>query len=131
MVKDFSVKFEVDNFNGKNNFKLQKLKMHDFSMEQELQKALTGNTKRPMSTIDDNQEDVDERDISTIRLHLVDNVVFNIIRKETTTCMEMTRETLHEKICDKWNLFEEAIVCFKNERIYQNLSFILMFSILL
>ena len=105
--------------------------MHDFSMEQELQKSLTGNTKRPMSTIEGKQEDVDERDISTIRLHLVDNVIFNIIREETTTCMEMTRETLHEKICDKWNLFEEAVVFFTNERIYQNLSFILMFSILL
>ena len=105
--------------------------MHDFSVEQGLQKALEGNTKRPMSTIDSNQEDVDETDLSTIPLHLVEKVIFNIIREETTTCMEMTREALHEKICDKWNLFEEAIVCFTNERIYQNLSFILMFSILL
>jgi len=42
MAKMQSLKFEIEKFNGKNNFELWKLKMQDLLVQQGLQKALAG-----------------------------------------------------------------------------------------
>ena len=47
MAKVFNVEFKVDKFNGKNNFKLWKLKMHKLLVQQGLHKELAGKKKRP------------------------------------------------------------------------------------
>jgi hypothetical protein len=47
MVKMQSSKFEIENFSGKNNFELWKLKMHDLLMQQGVVKALLGKEKQP------------------------------------------------------------------------------------
>jgi hypothetical protein len=64
---------------------------------------------------------MDVRALNTIWLCLEDDVLFNIIGEETITwLMEKNGETLYEKILDKLNLIEEAIVQFMNEGRYQN-----------
>jgi hypothetical protein len=47
MVKMLSSKFEVEKFSGKRNFDLWKLKMRDLLVQQGLQKALVGKSKKP------------------------------------------------------------------------------------
>jgi hypothetical protein len=41
------LKFEVEKFSGKNNFELWKLKMQYLLVQQWLQKALAGKSKKP------------------------------------------------------------------------------------
>jgi hypothetical protein len=43
------LKFEVEKFSGKNNFELWKLKMQYFLVQQWLQKALAGKSKKPIA----------------------------------------------------------------------------------
>lgn len=45
MVKIMNIKFEVEKFNGKNNFQLWKLNMHDLLVQQGLHKTLDGKGK--------------------------------------------------------------------------------------
>jgi hypothetical protein len=66
MKKVQSSKFEVEKFNDKNNFELWKLKMQDLLVQQGLQKALAGKTKKPTSMTDEDWEDLDARALSTI-----------------------------------------------------------------
>jgi hypothetical protein len=47
MAKMQSSKFEVEKFSVKNNFELWKLKMQDLLVQQRLQKALVGKSKKP------------------------------------------------------------------------------------
>ena len=53
MAKMSSSKFEIEKFSGKNNFELWKLKIRDRLVQQELQKALDGKRKRPVTMLDD------------------------------------------------------------------------------
>ena len=72
-------KFEIEKFNGKNNFELWKLKMRDLFVQQVLQRALAENWKRPLTMTEDEWEDLDSKALSTICLCLVGDVLFNII----------------------------------------------------
>ena len=74
-----STKFEIEKFNGKNNFELWKLKMRDLLVQQGLQRALDGKRKKPLIMTDDEWEDLDAKALSTICLCLADDVLFNII----------------------------------------------------
>lgn len=71
MVKVSNARFEVDKFNGKNNFELWKLKMHDLLVQQGLHKALVGKLKKLADVSEEDQEDLAF-------------VLFNIVREETT-----------------------------------------------
>jgi hypothetical protein len=97
MEKVHSSKFEVEKFNGKNRFALWKLKMWDLLVQKGLQKALVGKTKKPTSMTDEDWEDLDARALSTIRLCLEDEVLFNIIEEETTTGLWNILESLYMK----------------------------------
>jgi hypothetical protein len=54
-------------------------------VQQGLQKELAGKKKKPTSMTGEDWEDLDVRDLSTIRLCLVDEVLFNIAEEETKT----------------------------------------------
>jgi hypothetical protein len=95
MAKVQSSKFEVEKFSGKNSFALWKLKMRDLLVQQGLQKALAGKTKKPTSMTDEDWEDLDARALSTIRLCLADEVLFNIVEEETTTGLWNRLESLY------------------------------------
>jgi hypothetical protein len=58
-------------------------------------KALTGKTKRPAGMIDEDREDLDSTALSFICLCLADEVLFNIIRDETTIGLWSIMEILY------------------------------------
>ena len=84
MKKMQSAKFEIEKFNGKNNFEIWKVKMHDLLVQQGVVKALLGKTKQLASIIDEDWDEMDVRALSSIRLCLADDVLFNIVTEKTT-----------------------------------------------
>jgi hypothetical protein len=48
-----SAKFKIEKFNGKNNFKIWKVKMHDMLVQEGLVKALLGKENQPLTITDD------------------------------------------------------------------------------
>jgi hypothetical protein len=95
MAKMQSSKFEVEKFSGKSNFELWKLKMRDLLVQQGLQKALAFNTKKPATVKNEEWEDLDEKSLSTIRLCLADDVLFNIVGEDTTSGLWSKMESLY------------------------------------
>jgi hypothetical protein len=95
MAKMQSSKFEVENFSGKNNFELWKLKMHDLLVQQGMVKDLLEKTKQPATITDDDWDEMDARALSAIRLCLVDDVLFNIVLKKTTVGLWTKLESLY------------------------------------
>ena len=59
MAKISNAKFEVEKFNGKNNFELWKLKARVMLVQQGLHRALDGKGKKPARMDDDDWEDLD------------------------------------------------------------------------
>ena len=95
MAKMQSLKFEVEKFSGKSNFELWNLKMRDLLVQQGLQKALPGKSKKPTAMTNEEWEDLDAKDLSTIRLCLVDDVLFNIVGEDTTSGLWSKLESLY------------------------------------
>ena len=90
-----STKSEIEKFNGKNNFELWKLKMRDLLVQQGLQRALDGKRKKPLTITDDEWEDLDAKALSTIRLCLADDVLFNIIGETLAASLWNKLESLY------------------------------------
>jgi hypothetical protein len=84
MKKMQSAKFEIEKLNGKNNFEIWKVKMHDMLVQQGMVKALLGKEKQPASITDEDLDEMDARALSAICLCLTDNVLFNIVTEKTT-----------------------------------------------
>jgi hypothetical protein len=95
MEKVQSSKFEVEKFNGKNKFALWKLKMRDLLVQQGLQKALAGKSKKPTSMTDEDWEDLDARSLGIVRLCLAYELLFNIAKETTTTGLWTKLESLY------------------------------------
>ena len=95
MAKMQSLKFEVEKLSGKNNFELWKLKMWDLLVQQELQKALVGKSKKPTTMMEWEWEDLDAKALSTIHLCLADEVLFNIVGEDTTSSLWSKLESLY------------------------------------
>lgn len=76
MDKMTNAKFEVEKFTGNNNFALLKLKVQYLSMQQGSHKASDGVRKKPASMTYLDWDHLDARALSTIRLFLVDEVLF-------------------------------------------------------
>jgi hypothetical protein len=95
IAKMQSSKFEVEKFSGKSNFELWKLKMRDLMVQQGLQKALVGKSKKPTAMMNEEWEDLDAKSLSTIHLCLVDDVLFNIVGEDTTSGLWSKLESLY------------------------------------
>lgn len=95
MAKISNAKFEVEKFNGKNNFELWKLKARDMLVQQGLHRALDGKAKKPAGMDDDDWEDLDMRALSSIRLCLADEVLFNIVGEKTAAGIWSRLESLY------------------------------------
>eukprot|EP00253_Pinus_taeda_P002744 PITA_02744 len=52
MAKTQSARFEIEKFNGKNNFEIWKVKMHDLLVQHGVAKALLGKSKQPYNITD-------------------------------------------------------------------------------
>jgi hypothetical protein len=79
MEKMMNCEFKVEKFNGKSKYELWKLKMRYLLVQQGLHKALYDKWKKPATMIDEVWEDLDARALRTIRLYLVNAILFNII----------------------------------------------------
>jgi hypothetical protein len=66
------------NLMEKTKFELWKLKMKDFLVQQGLEKALVGRSKKPTSMKNDECDDLDTTKLSIICLFLTDDVFFLI-----------------------------------------------------
>jgi hypothetical protein len=95
MKKMQSAKFEIENFNDKNNFEIWKIKMHDLLMQQGVVKVLLGKTKQPVSITDEDWDEMDARALSAIHLCLANDVLFNIVTENTTTGLWSKLESLY------------------------------------
>eukprot|EP00253_Pinus_taeda_P028922 PITA_28922 len=96
MVKTQSARFEIEKFNGKNNFEIWKVKMHDLLVQHGVAKALLGKSKQPYNITDNEWAEMDERAISAIRLCLADDVLFNIVSETTAAGLWMKLEKLYK-----------------------------------
>ena len=95
MEKTQSVRFEIEKFNGRNNFEIWKVKMHDLLVQQGVAKALLGKSKQPFAMTDDEWSDIDDRALSDIRLCLADDVLFNIMSEKITVGLWKKLEKLY------------------------------------
>lgn len=82
MAKNQSAHFEIEKFNGKNNFGISKVKMHDLLVQQGMAKELLGKSKQPYTMADDEWNELVGIALSGIRLCLVDDVLFNIVSEK-------------------------------------------------
>jgi hypothetical protein len=71
--------------------------MHDLFVQQGVVKALLGKAKHHASIIDDDWDEMDVRALSTIRLCLADDVLFNSVSEKTTTGLWTKLENLYMK----------------------------------
>ena len=97
MAKTQSAQFEIEKFNGKNNFEIWKVKMYDLLVQQGVAKALLGKSKQPYTMTDDEWSDLGERALSAIRLCLADDVLFNIMSEKTVVVLWTKLEKLYIK----------------------------------
>jgi hypothetical protein len=113
MEKVHSSKFEVEKFGSKNSFALWKLKMRDMLVKQGLQNAFVGKTKKPTSMTDEDWEDLGARALTTIHLCLEYEVLFNISKEETKTCLWNRLETLYmtKSLTNKYFLRGSSTIC--------------------
>jgi hypothetical protein len=77
-----SIKFEVEKFNGKNNFSLWQRRMKDLLIQQGVHKALLGKAKKPRKMENDVWEEMDVKVTSAICLNLSNKVIHNVIDVE-------------------------------------------------
>lgn len=87
MVKTQSAKFEIEKFNGKNNFEIWKVKMHYLLVQQGAVKVILGKGKQPATITDEDRDEINARALSAIRPCLVDVVLFNIVSEKTTVSL--------------------------------------------
>ena len=89
MEKVLSAKFEVEKFDRKNNFELWKHNMCDLLVQQGLHKVLARKIKRPWGMTNEEWEYMEAISLNSIRLFLVDDVLFNIVGKNNNKLMEI------------------------------------------
>ena len=95
MAKTHNFKFEIEKFNGSNNFELWKVKMRDMLIQQGVEKALVGKTKKPYDMSNEDWNEIDEKALSAIRLCLADDVLFNIVSETTAAGLWTKLESLY------------------------------------
>jgi len=95
MAKMTNAKFEAEKFTSKNKFVLWKLKVRDLLVQQELHKALDGVKKKPIGMTDLDWEDLDAQALSTIKLCLADEVLFNIVEETSATGLWIKLEIMY------------------------------------
>ena len=80
-----AAKFEIEKFNGNNNFSLWHVKMHALLVQQGLQKALKGRETLPETMTEQEKSDLLERAHSAILLSLSDEVLQEGVEEKSAT----------------------------------------------
>ena len=78
-----ATRFEIDKFNGKNDFSLWRVKMRALLVQKGLWKALKGKDALPATLSDEGKEDLLERAHSAILLSLGDEVPRETVDEDT------------------------------------------------
>uniref|UniRef100_A0A2N9EUJ4 CCHC-type domain-containing protein n=1 Tax=Fagus sylvatica TaxID=28930 RepID=A0A2N9EUJ4_FAGSY len=98
-------------FDGTGNFGLWQRRVKDLLVQQGLVKALYGKTKKPEKMTDDEWEELDMKAVSTIRLLLADEVMYDVMEENSTAGIWLNLEkrymskSLTNKLHLKQNLY--------------------------
>ena len=71
-------------FDGTGNFGLWQRRVQDLLVQQGLVKALYGKAKKPEKMTDDEWDELDMKEVSSIRLLLADEVMYDVMEENTT-----------------------------------------------
>uniref|UniRef100_A0A2N9GFK1 CCHC-type domain-containing protein n=1 Tax=Fagus sylvatica TaxID=28930 RepID=A0A2N9GFK1_FAGSY len=82
-------------FDGTGNFGLWQRRVKDLLVQQGLVKALYGKTKKPEKMTDDEWEELDMKAVSTIRLLLADEVMYDIMEENSTIGIWLNLEKIY------------------------------------
>ena len=88
-----ATRFEIEKFNGKNDFSLWHVKMHSLLVQQGLWKALKGKNALPATLSNEEKEDLLEWAHSAILLSLGDEVLREIVDEETAVGLWLKLES--------------------------------------
>ena len=88
-----AAKFEIDKFNGKNDFSLWRVKMRALLVQQGLWKALKGKDALPAMLSDEEKEDLLVQAHSAIQLTLADEVLREIVDEDTAVGLWLKLES--------------------------------------
>ncbi|KAI9153179.1 hypothetical protein LWI28_007285 [Acer negundo] len=77
------VKFEVKPFDGKSNFTLWQRKMKNLLIQQDLYFIVDGVEKKPKDMSTETWKVLDEKAMSSIELHLSDEVICNVMEEKS------------------------------------------------
>jgi len=80
--KMITTKFEVKEFDGKNNFLLWKMWVTMLLVKEDTHKALVGVEKKPSKMEDDEWVDLDVQAKATLILCLSDGVLYNVMNEK-------------------------------------------------
>ena len=75
----------IEKFDGKKNFSLWQVRMRDVLVQQGTEEALNGKEDKPTGMTDKTWERMNSKAVSTIRLSLVDDVVYDVMGETSTS----------------------------------------------
>ncbi|KAF7841267.1 Retrovirus-related Pol polyprotein from transposon TNT 1-94 [Senna tora] len=90
-----AAKFEIEKFNGNNDFSLWRVKMRALLVQQGLLKALEGKEALPTELSNQEKDDLLERALSTILLSLADDVLREVVDEKSAAGLWLKLETLY------------------------------------
>ena len=104
-------KFDLEKFNGSNDFTLWKVKMRDLLVQRGCVAALEGVEKRPKDMSDDKKVNIMTKAHSAIVLSLTDEVLREVVDQTTAS-------RFWDKLCDKYqnNLLTNRL--YQKQRLY-------------
>ncbi|KAK6791798.1 hypothetical protein RDI58_010879 [Solanum bulbocastanum] len=106
-----TTKFDIEKFDGKFSFSIWKIQMKDVLTHNGLKKALAQKSKKPDSMNDEQCEELDEKELSSIQVSLSKEVLWEVFRETTAASLWLKLESLHmtkslaNEICLKKHLY--------------------------
>ena len=93
-------------FDGTGNFELWQRRVKDLLVQQGLVKALFGKARKPKTMMDDEWEELDMKAVSTIRLCMADELMYDVMDDVTTATIWLKLESryMSKSLINKLNL---------------------------
>jgi len=104
-----AARFDIEKFNGRNDFNLWWVRMKALLVQQGLSKALKGKDALPESLTGDEKEEILEKAHSTIQLCLSNEVLREVVEEDRCQVVVEAGELVHDQITHKSLVFEEAV----------------------
>ena len=84
-IESSTTRFEVEKFNGKENFSLCQKRVKALLVQQDLHKTLQGKSSKPVGTSNEDWGEMDLKAANMIQLCLTNKVMYNVMDEETAT----------------------------------------------